>query len=413
MEGRRPGFFNNIMNKKLCSFIFLYLFLWIFSFPVLSQEGYRVFVHPEGNYKIVLPPGWKEYKDGEEIYFQINRNNLDNASCFVSFFPVDPGTGVEELVGDIEDYYNFKGYGIENKLIAKEKTTVSGTEAILIRQKMDYDTGPFKMTAWSDYYYLIKNGEGIVLYFLTTGNYDRYQKDFSEMVRTFNCGENSVDVAENYSPPVNNNPSSHTQESPYNDIPLYTSGPAKEWIDRGNNLYKEQKYDNALTCYDKALGLEPQSLEGWYGRANCLYAKGNYYEALLCFDRVLEFAPDHAITLNNKAYLLYKVANYQEALKCIDKALEKNPHFVAALDTRGSILTSLGEYEQALLCYDKAIEIDPQNAYIWNNKGLLLFKEGKYSEAISCYEKALEINPSYSEAENNRLEALKKFSEKY
>jgi len=401
------------MNKKLYSFTYLYLFLWAFSFQAISQEGYRTFVHPEGTYKIVLPPGWEECKDGDEVYFQINRGNTNNASCFVSFFPVDQGTKVDELVEVMEDYYDFKGYGIENKLIAKEKTTVSGTEAILIRQKMDYDTGPFKMTAWSDYYYLIKNEEGIVLYFLTTGNYDRYEKDFFEMAGTFNYGKDPGGLTENYDPPVNSGEEFKNTESPYNDIPLYTSGPAKEWIDRGNNLYKEQKYDNALICYDKALGLEPKSLEGWYGRANCMYEKGNYYEALLCFDRVLEFAPEHAITLNNKAYLLYKVANYQEALKCIDKALEKNPHFVAALDTKGSILTVLGEYEHALLCYDEALEIDPQNALLWNNKGLLLFKEGKYSEAISCYEKALEIDPSYSEAEKNRVEALKKFSEKY
>jgi serine/threonine protein kinase len=181
---------------------------------------------------------------------------------------------------------------------------------------------------------------------------------------------------------------------------------AKAWINKGVSLHDLGKYEEAITCYDKALEINPEEAKAWTNKGASLYSLGKYEEAITCYDKALKINPKHELAWNNKGLSLHDLGKYEEAITCYDKALEINPEYVPTWYNKGNSLKSLGRIEEAITCYEKALEINPEFAFAWNNKGLSLADLGRNEEAISCYEKALEINPRLANAKKAKEMAL-------
>ena len=166
------------------------------------------------------------------------------------------------------------------------------------------------------------------------------------------------------------------------------------WRIKGRVLARSGRYEEAITCYDKALEIKPQfmSLLGEKGEA-FLYLE-RYEEALECFDKVLEINSHNSMRLIMKGEALAGLGRYEEALECYDKALEIEENYPKdhdctklacrrALNNKGSALQELGRYEEALECYDKALEIDPQDFIARYSKNETFHKLGKTEKGKS------------------------------
>jgi len=53
------------------------------------------------------------------------------------------------------------------------------------------------------------------------------------------------------------------------------------------NLVEEQKYDDALGCFDRALELDPANGKIWFNKGNTFVYQKKYKEALECFDKAI------------------------------------------------------------------------------------------------------------------------------
>jgi tetratricopeptide (TPR) repeat protein len=146
-------------------------------------------------------------------------------------------------------------------------------------------------------------------------------------------------------------------------------------VNVGATLQVQRKYEEALTCFDEALGLDPKCAPAWCNKVNALGNLGRHKEAITCFDEALGLDPKDALAWCNK----------------------------------GIALGNLGRHKEAITSYEEALKIDPKFAPTWNNKGIALLWLGKCDEALECYNKALEIEPLFSPARHNkdRLEKLK------
>ena len=80
----------------------------------------------------------------------------------------------------------------------------------------------------------------------------------------------------------------------------------EDWIEKGNNLYDQEKYEEAIKCYDKALRIDPKNTHAWNNKGIALYGQGNYAVALECFDRALEIDPKYISAINNKNKIIKK-----------------------------------------------------------------------------------------------------------
>jgi tetratricopeptide (TPR) repeat protein len=79
-------------------------------------------------------------------------------------------------------------------------------------------------------------------------------------------------------------------------------------IDRGNELFDEKRYEEAITYYDKALPIEPSSIEALQNKGVALYNSGKYEEAITYFDEVLTIDPNYtdAMEVKNASQSLLK-----------------------------------------------------------------------------------------------------------
>jgi tetratricopeptide (TPR) repeat protein len=181
---------------------------------------------------------------------------------------------------------------------------------------------------------------------------------------------------------------------------------AEAWCNKGADLFKSGRAEEAISCYDKALEINPRYANAWVGKGGALAKLGRTKEAISCCDKALEINPRYAVAWCNKGGALVELGRAEEAISCCDKALEINPRYAVAWCNKGAALVKLGRTKEAISCCDKALEINPSFAEAWYNKGFALFKLDKAGEAISCCDKALEINPRFAEAWCNKGNAL-------
>jgi len=177
---------------------------------------------------------------------------------------------------------------------------------------------------------------------------------------------------------------------------------ADAWLNKGAALAGLGRPAEALTCYERALEIDPRDAEAWSAKGAALAGLGRPAEALTCYERALEINPRFLEAWYNKGVALARLGRHAEALACYERALEINPHYSMAWYNKGVALAHLARHAEALTCYERALEVNPRCANAWYNKGVALAHLARYAEALTCYERALEINPRDPEAWSNK-----------
>ncbi len=166
-------------------------------------------------------------------------------------------------------------------------------------------------------------------------------------------------------------------------IPTATQTPTafKEYYDTGLLLVKQEKYDDAIEYFNKALEVEPNNLQILNDKGNTLYSLGKYNEAIKCYEIILKVEPENKVVKNNKE----KTVNAENLKRYMNK---------------GNELYFKKKYTDALSYYEKALEIKPNHVEAWLYKGYSYYCLGKNDIAGNCYDKVLELDPSNSAAKD-------------
>jgi tetratricopeptide (TPR) repeat protein len=159
--------------------------------------------------------------------------------------------------------------------------------------------------------------------------------------------------------------------------------------------------EEALTCFDQTIQLNPNLHQAWYNWGNTLGILGRIEEALTCFDQAIHIKPDDYEAWHNRGLALANLGRNEEATRSYDRAIYIKPDYHEAWFSRGNGLKDLGQIEEALACFDQAIHIEPDDYEAWNNRGLALADLGRNEEATRSYDRAIYIKPDYHEAWSN------------
>jgi tetratricopeptide (TPR) repeat protein len=225
------------------------------------------------------------------------------------------------------------------------------------------------------------------------------------------------------------------------------SSDAQRWIEYGNQLYRLDKYAEAVEALDRAIALEPNSLNAHYAKGLALGANGDLTNALKSLDRAIALVPqvmasnsktkksefyylwkyrsftlrdlgdnkgalvaiseairlepEDGILLNEKANLLYKLGNKKGAIAIYDLILAKDKKSWV-YSNRGGVKLALGDKKGALADFDIAIRINPQYAEAYYNRGGAKYQLGDKKGEIADYDTAIRINPQFADAYTNR-----------
>lgn len=135
-----------------------------------------------------------------------------------------------------------------------------------------------------------------------------------------------------------------------------------------------------------------------YLKGNKLFEEGKYAEAIGVYEGILAKFPDAYVIYLNIGNSYFQMEKYDQAESAFQKVLQKDPQDVHALLGIGNCYVNRGDSEKALEWYSK-IEIakidDPTVLY---NVGTILSKHGKSAEALNYYKKAVEIQEDFLDA---------------
>jgi tetratricopeptide (TPR) repeat protein len=163
--------------------------------------------------------------------------------------------------------------------------------------------------------------------------------------------------------------------------------------EKGVALYNHGKYSEAIEYYDKILKIDPNNESARYNRFLAiqylskvkegyidslnnkgldLSRQGKYQEAIEWYDKALAVDPNYIYALNGKGVALNNLGKNKEAIEYYDKALRIDPNNVYPLTGKGWAFANLGQYHEAIEYYDKALAVDPNFTYAQNNKKIAL-----------------------------------------
>jgi serine/threonine protein kinase len=178
-----------------------------------------------------------------------------------------------------------------------------------------------------------------------------------------------------------------------------------DYLQKGNTLYKRQKYRKALDAYEQALQLysdQHTAFTAHTGRCIVLYRIKRHEDALHACEQALQLKPDDWTAYYNKGLILDDLQRYQEALDAYTRVLQFNPNAIDAYNNQGIILHKLGQYQEALAAYEHATQLQPNNSTAHYNKGQVLYHLKRFEEALSAYEQAIRLNPDEATAYNHQ-----------
>lgn len=177
--------------------------------------------------------------------------------------------------------------------------------------------------------------------------------------------------------------------------------------DEADDYFLSGDYERAVTSYESALALEPNSTVLWNNKGKALGMLGRYDDAISCFDRSIAINSTDPESLNLKAIALSQgLQMHGQATLLFDRVLQMNSSYYDAWIGKGMALGNMENLDGALACFENAIVFDRKNPSGWNNKGAVLLNMQRYEEALVCFNQALLIDPLNEAAMINRENTL-------
>ncbi len=196
----------------------------------------------------------------------------------------------------------------------------------------------------------------------------------------------------------------------------------------GHDLYKQQKYDEAIVKYKEILDMDPGNYLATYQIAMsnlAMYHPGSthpkdteyadqaisYLEKLMTMD-----APDDDTKEKVVKYYLSLLASAEKSDKAIafmEKELEKNPKDKESVLELANLYAKKGDFENAWKYFTRKAELDPNNKEAWYTLGVVAWERsyrGKemvsdaeretllIPKGLEAFDKALAIDPDYFDA---------------
>jgi len=172
------------------------------------------------------------------------------------------------------------------------------------------------------------------------------------------------------------------------------------YINKGAELYKEDKLEDALAYFEKTQTLSPHDTTAYFYAGYMANSLENYDKAISNFETYIKEggkSPDAYSSLIN----IYSgpKENKEKSLEYARLAKAKFPNNAEFPKVEIGLLIELNQIDQAKTGLENAIAKDPNNKLFHFYLGYVNSKLEKWDDAKKNFEAALKIDPSYFEAQ--------------
>ncbi len=183
---------------------------------------------------------------------------------------------------------------------------------------------------------------------------------------------------------------------------------ADEYFQLANNLVRQGKSPPAITCYRRAIQLQPTLIEAYLQLGKLLIQAGEPEKAQHCYQEGLQHNPQsYQLYFNLGLYFTYQ-HNWPSAINCYRQALQIKPDYWEAIHNLGEALSHQQLWSEAIAAYRRAIELKPQLPWSYNNLGHVLIQCQRPQEAITVLKQAITLQGDFAWAHYNLGDAQEK-----
>lgn len=137
---------------------------------------------------------------------------------------------------------------------------------------------------------------------------------------------------------------------------------AKKHMRRGHSRYKKRDYDKALSEYNQAIRIDPESFNAYFWRGRTFIKTGRYNEATDDFMKATELNPRYAEAYNNLGWIFGRRKKYDESIYYLDWSIKLAPENGWAYFYRGRMYSKKGDMQSALRDIKKACHLKNEQA---------------------------------------------------
>lgn len=178
--------------------------------------------------------------------------------------------------------------------------------------------------------------------------------------------------------------------------------------EKGNALFREGKYDDAIECYTRGMGADPYNPVLPTNRATSFYRLKKYAVAESDCNLAIALDSNYFKAFARRGAARFALQKYESALEDYEMVLKLDPENVEAQNEIKKIKEALGLQEPTVPSEStqegEAPAVDPgqqrlveeqqrrQQAVMQKDRGNAYFKEGKYEAAVECYSAGMEAD---------------------
>ena len=175
---------------------------------------------------------------------------------------------------------------------------------------------------------------------------------------------------------------------------------------RGVCHHNLHHYSEALSDFDRAVRLSPNSPELLFSRGFTYLEFGRPEKAIADFDRTLDLDAGYGRAYHRRGIGLMAIGRDDEALRDLTKAIALRPTDPDIPYDRGGYYADRHMREEADLDYSEAIRLRPTYQVAYVNRGSVRLEMGKITEAIADLQMAVKLDPADGIAHLNLGSAL-------
>lgn len=166
------------------------------------------------------------------------------------------------------------------------------------------------------------------------------------------------------------------------------------WEELGYALLKVQRFDEAVTAYDRALALERPNtqqlgLAAHRNRLHALLRLNRLDDALAAADVILTRAPKDQYAWMCRGLVCAQRKHFDDAEKALLNAVDLKPTDQALWRLTRFYADDLHAYDKALEIIERLLASKPNSGSVWQMKGYVLSQSGKRQEACTAFERAI------------------------
>jgi eukaryotic-like serine/threonine-protein kinase len=164
------------------------------------------------------------------------------------------------------------------------------------------------------------------------------------------------------------------------------------WLAMGDILAKTGQAQSALAAFDKALAIRPKSYLAWQAKGLVYQNNQNDLDqAITSYDRGLGIDVEYAPLWRDRGLALNQQGNYSQAIESLSKASQLVSQDVETWKGLATVWDNQGEDKKALLALERATQLQPQDSNIWQLKGQIYTKNAQYNQACETYRQSLKV----------------------